>query len=102
LDLLQKKFKRNRLIELIRNKLIALAPSKWIVHFGWVKGKAGKEGNELVDSLAREAAVEEGPVVYDKKPRDVIRTREKDKGLHMWEQQWKDTGKEAVTKVFSH
>jgi len=33
LDLLQNKFKRNRLIELIRNKLIALAHSKWILHF---------------------------------------------------------------------
>ena len=55
----------------------ALAHSKWIVHFGWVKGHAGIEGNELVDSLARESAVEEGPVVYDKIIRDVIRTREK-------------------------
>jgi len=55
LDLLQNKFKRNRLIELIINKLIALAHSKWIVHFGWVKGHAGIEGNELVDSLAKES-----------------------------------------------
>ena len=44
LDLLQNKFKRNHLIELIRNKLTALAHSKWIVHFGWVKGHAGIEG----------------------------------------------------------
>jgi len=93
LDLLQNKFKRNCLIELIRNKLIALAHSKWIVHFAWVKGHAGIEGNELVDRLAKEAAVEEGPVVCDKIPRDVIVTTEKDKGLHMWEQQWMDTGK---------
>jgi len=63
LDLLQNKFKRNRLIELVRNKLIALAHSKWIVHLAKVKGHAGIEGNELVDSLAREAAVEEGPVI---------------------------------------
>jgi len=70
------------------------------VHFGWVKGQAGIDGNELVDRLAKEAAVEEGPVVYDKIPRDVIVTREKDNGLHMWEQQWMDTGKGAVTKAF--
>ena len=101
LDLLQNKFKRNRLIECIRNK-IALAYLKWIVHFGWVKEQAGIEGNELVDRLAKEASVEEGPVVYDKIPRDVIVTREKDKGLHIWEQQWIDTGKGAVTKVFPH
>jgi len=72
------------------------------VHFGWVKGHEGIEGNELVDRLEKEAAVEEGPVVYNKIARDVIVTREKDKGLHIWEQQWMDTGKGAVTKVFSH
>ena len=55
-----------------------------------------------MDRLEKEAAVEEGPVVYNKIARDVIVTREKDKGLHIWEQQWMDTGKGAVTKVFSH
>jgi len=70
------------------------------VHFGWVKGHVVIDGNELVDRLAKEAAVEEGPVVYDNIPRDVIVTRGKDKGLHMWEQQWMDTGKGAVTNAF--
>ena len=88
------------MIELIRNKLIALAHSKLIVNFAWVKGHAGREGNELVDSLAKEAAVEEGPGFYDKIPRDLIVTREKDNGLHMWEQQWMDMGKGAVMKAF--
>jgi len=37
LDLLQNKFKWNRLIELIRNKRTVLAHSKWVVNFGWVK-----------------------------------------------------------------
>ena len=32
-------------------------------HRRWVKGHAGIEGNELVDRLAKEAAVEDGPVV---------------------------------------
>jgi len=54
------------LIELIRNRLITLGHLKLIVHFSWVKGHAGIEGNELVDRLAKEAAVEDGPVVYDK------------------------------------
>jgi hypothetical protein len=34
----------------------------------------GIEGNELVDRLAKEAAVEDGPLVYDKIPREVIIT----------------------------
>ena len=44
LDLLQNKFKWNCLIELIRNKIKALAHLKWIMHFGWVKGHAGDRG----------------------------------------------------------
>ena len=73
LVLLQNKFKRNRLIELIRNRLITLGHLKWIFHFGWIKGHAGIEGNEMVDRLAKEAAVEDGPVVYDTQ-KDVIPT----------------------------
>ena len=88
------------MIELIRNKLITLEHLKWIVHFGLVKGNAEIEGNELVDRLAKEPAVEDGPIVYDKIPKDVIVTREKDHGLQMWEQQWMDTRKGAVTKGF--
>jgi ribonuclease HI len=74
LDLLQNKCKRNQLIEFIRNKIIALAHLKWTMHFGWVKGYVGIQGNELVERLAKEAATEDGPVVYNKMPREVIIT----------------------------
>ena len=70
------------------------------MHFGWVERHAGIEGNELVDRLAREAAIEDGPVVYDKTTREVIITQEKENGLHMWQQQWRNTVKGAVTKAF--
>ena len=100
LDLLQNRFKQNHLIELIRNKIIALAHLKWITHFKWIKGHTGIEGNELVDRLAKEAAVEDGPVVYDKMPREVIITQEKENGLHMWQWQWTNKGKRTVTKDF--
>jgi ribonuclease HI len=63
LDSLKNNFKWNRLIEYIRDKIIALTHLKWTVHFGWVRGHAGIEGNELVDKLAKETAVEDGPVV---------------------------------------
>jgi ribonuclease HI len=66
------------LIETIRNKINVLTHLKWTIHFGWVKGHAGIEGNELVDRLAKEAAVEDGPIVYDKIPREVIITWEKE------------------------
>jgi len=63
-----------------------------ITHFGWVKGHAGIEGKELVDRLAKEAAVEFGPFAYDKMPREVIITGEKENGLHIWQRQWTNTG----------
>jgi hypothetical protein len=70
------------------------------MHFGWVKGHAGIEVNELADRLAKEAAVEDIPVMYNKLPREVIITREKENGPHMWQEQWTNTGKGAVTKAF--
>ena len=100
LDLLQNKFKRNRLIEFDRNKIIALPHLKWIMLFGWVKGHAGIEGNESVDRPAKEDAMEGGPVVYVKIPRDVIIMREEENGHHMWQQQWTNKGKGPVTKAF--
>ena len=63
------------MIDIIRNEIMALAHLKWIMHFGWVKGHTGIEGNGLVDRLAKESAVENGPFVYDKMPREVIITR---------------------------
>ena len=64
------------------------------------KGHMGIEGNELVGRLAKEAAVEDGPVVYDKMPREVIIAREKENGLHMWQRQWTNTGKGTLTILF--
>jgi len=75
---MQNKFKRNRLIERIRKRLNKLGHLKWVDHFGRIKGHAGIEGNELVDRLAKEAAVEDGPVVYDKMPKEVMVTIEKE------------------------
>jgi len=38
-----------------------------------------------VDRLAKEAAVDDGPVVYDRMPREVIITGEKENGLYVWQ-----------------
>jgi len=46
------------------------------MHFGWVKGHAGIEGNELVDRLAKEAAVEETSCIQQNTKRGVYNARE--------------------------
>jgi ribonuclease HI len=99
LDLLKNNFKRHRLIEYIRDKMIALTHLKWIMHFGWVRGRAGIEGNELVNKLAKEAAVEDGPVLYDKIPKQVLIIRVKENALNIWQQQRTQTWKGSVTKA---
>jgi len=87
------------LIELIRNKIILLLHLKWIRHFGWVKVHAGIEGNELVDRLAKEAAVEDEPVVYDKMAREGIKMREKEVDFIYGNGSGRIRGREAVTRA---
>jgi len=70
------------------------------MHFGVVNGHPGIEGNEWVEIRAKETSVENGPVVYDKMPREVIITREKENGRHVWQRQWTNMGKGEVSKAF--
>jgi hypothetical protein len=44
--------------------------------------------------------LKDGPIVYSKIAQEVITTREKEKGLNMWQKQWENIGKGAVTKAF--
>ena len=73
-----------------------------IVHFGWMKGHAGIDGNELVDRLAKETAVEDGPVVYDKIPKEVIVTREKTMDYKFGSNSGWRRGSGQLHKLFSH
>ena len=43
--------------------------------------------------------MEDGPVIYDKIPREVLITRVQENGLNMWRRQWTDMEKGAVTKL---
>ncbi|KAJ4449324.1 hypothetical protein ANN_00722 [Periplaneta americana] len=46
------------------------------------------------------AALEDREVVYNKTPREVILTREKERGLDMWQQQWSNSTKGRISKAF--
>ena len=54
------------MIVFIGNKIIALEYLKWIMHFTWVKGHVGIEGNELVDRLAKGYGGIEGNELVDR------------------------------------
>jgi ribonuclease HI len=47
-------------IEAIRSRVRHLTKQDWSIHFGWVNAHTGIEGYEVADSLAKEAAQEEG------------------------------------------
>ena len=51
-----------------------LTQQSWTIHFGWVKAHAGIEGNEVADTLAKEAAQDEEDriCVYDRIPISTI------------------------------
>jgi len=58
------------LIEEILNMVRNLTKQNWSIRFGWVKAHTGIEGNEVADTLAKEAAQDEEDrnFVYDRIP----------------------------------
>jgi ribonuclease HI len=47
------------IIEEIRKKLNEMMKTNWTIKFRWVKAHAGIRGNELADTLTKEAATNE-------------------------------------------
>ena len=101
LDTMQNRNKHCILIEKIREEIKRLEDLRWTVFCNWVKAHVGRKGNEMADRLAKKAATEHiGEIIYDKTPRETIITERKLKGLAKWQEQWTDSTKGAVSKLF--
>ena len=62
------------LIDKIRLKTIELEKAAWQIKFCWVKAHAGTQGNEMADTLAKEAAADlDIAVSYNKIPKSVVK-----------------------------
>ena len=74
----------------------------WMIHFGWVKAHAGIEGNEMADTLAKEAAQDEDKqnIVYDRIPTTTAATELKKEGIIKWQRKWERTVKRALCRSF--
>jgi ribonuclease HI len=79
----------NILIEAVRNRVRHLTKQDWSIHFGWVNAHTRIEGNKVADSLAKEAAQEEGDriYVYNRIPLSTVAYRVKEEGLKKWQTQ---------------
>jgi len=56
LDALRNKTNHTSVIEAIRKKGEEMRRTNWEIHFCWVTAYIGTQGNELADTLAKEAA----------------------------------------------
>ena len=67
-----------------------------------MKAHTGIEGNEVADTLAKEAAQDEedSNFEYDKIPISTIASRAKEEGLKKWQAQWERAEKGAICKPF--
>jgi len=87
LDSLKNNTIQSFLIEEIRSMVRSLTKQNLSIHFGWVKAHTAIEGNEVVDTIAKEAAQddENSNNVYNRIPISTIATRIKEEGLKKWQ-----------------
>jgi len=90
---------RNQLIEELSKKTIALEKEDWNIECTWIKVHAENFGNELADRLVKEA-VRNSDICYNRIPKSEIEHQEREKSIEKWQQQWDNSTKGSVTKVF--
>ena len=78
----------------------AIETGDWTVTFVWVKAHAGILGNEMANQMAKTAARNEDMTTsFSRIPlRTLFRELEEESKLK-WQQSWKDSPKEAQTKL---
>jgi ribonuclease HI len=73
LDSLKNNTNHTFLIEEIRKKLAEMETTNWTIEFCWVKAHVGIHGNELADTLAKEAVTNADLIEnYKKIPKSVV------------------------------
>jgi hypothetical protein len=87
------------LIEEIR-KLTHMGKITWKIQLCWVEAHVGIQGNELADTLAKEAATNTDIMeCYKKVPKSVVRSELGEESVEKWQRDWDQT-KEQITKEY--
>jgi len=90
LDLLHNPNNHEHLVEEIRKKVISMVRDKWKIKFSWVKAHEGIFGNEMGDSLAKEAArSKDTNYVFSRIPISAIYREAAEEAILKWQEQWK-------------
>ena len=73
----------------------------WKIALGWVKAHAGNWGNEVVDKLAKKAAINKTiPESYSKIPKSVTINEIEEESLRKWQKIWTQITKGKTTKEY--
>jgi hypothetical protein len=95
LDSLKKNTNHTFLIEEIRKTLAAMGTTNWKIQIFCVKGHVGIQGNELVDTLAKEAATNADLIdSYKKDPKSVVIS------VETWQRERNLTTRGEITKLY--
>jgi hypothetical protein len=101
LDSLKNNNIHTSLIEDIRRRLMELKKIDWKIQFRWVKAHVGIKGNELADTLAKEAATNADIIeCYKKAPTSVVLSELGAISVEKWQREWDQTTNGAITREY--
>jgi hypothetical protein len=89
------------LIKEIRKKLAEMGTTNRTIEFVWVKAHVGIQGNELADTLAKEAATNADLIEsYKKVPKSVVMSDLSEISVETWQRELDLTTKGEITKEY--
>jgi ribonuclease HI len=89
------------ILEEIRRKVTEMEIAGWKIKFCWVKAHIGIQGNELADTIAKEAAAKTDIAeCYYKVPKSVVKTELNAASVAKWQREWDLTTKGQITKGY--
>jgi ribonuclease HI len=101
LDSLKNSNTHTSLIEGIRRRLTELKKADWKIQLCWVKAHVGIKGNELADTIAKEAATSEDiQECYEKVPKSVVLSELRVISVEKWQREWDRTTNGKNTTEF--